>query len=904
MTAVFVDRTESLNALASVADALADGRSSVLVIEGESGMGKSTLLREFVERTTDAGTTSCRVVLVCSTPGIGTHRPYGPILDALHELQRRSSKPMRRSSWWGRALGRGAMAAAPDLLSAAVPGLGMLFAAGREFTDAAVSTGSIPGDSLLPVQTTVTQQVIEVLLEQARADDPLLLIIDDLQLCDVTTLELLHLLLPRLAGEPLGLVLGVSSYTSTLGNGPAVKTLLEAWRGSHRELMSGHMLPPLPDWAVRQLVDARLHGQGVPADFALQLAHATAGRPIFVEQCLQLWQPAYGARVPLPRDLPAAVDDRIDLLDDRCRELLVIGATMGEFFFSHTVAEVAGVPHSQVQDLLRRVAHEHGLIRERCEGLPAWAGCLNTDWYDFEHRILQHGIRGRQSQGARLGRHARLAEALRQLPHAPSERAPRELRALIADQLCQAGPACAGQSSAAHYELARSVAVDDLSFAQAEQHCRTAIESARLLPQETPERDLRLVEAVELLLCLTEVRWKGVESEQNSGGIDTLAAEAEQAAHRLGDRLLIARTTLQRGKTLMAVQGLRPSLAKLEEAVQHARGCEGAGGAAALFVAMVEYGRQLPKRDLQAGLRVLIEAEEFYASDPSLEEAGNPVLQHARNLNEMQIGVNLFDAGHLGEARRRLLRCTDRLRGERLRAELPIALNYLSQLHLAMGAYEDAETVLREALEFEERRGGDSGWHAYNSALLALRATHDPARRDEAAQRIRDAWHETERTRLASLMPIVRNLYIEVLLRLREDPELARRLADDTLAETRETGMVRSEIAGYCLRGRIRLATGDTDLAVRDVRHALTLLAEHGDLPALRTEEVLYDAATALTASGNGSEATQLLDRARREVLRKAEGIGDMELRTRFLNAVPLNRELFGYEGEGEGGTE
>jgi hypothetical protein len=240
----------------------------------------------------------------------------------------------------------------------------------------------------------------------------------------------------------------------------------------------------------------------------------------------------------------------------------------------------------------------------------------------------------------------------------------------------------------------------------------------------------------------------------------------------------------------------------------------------------------------------------------------------------------------------RLVRCTDRLRAETFRAELPIALNYLAQLHLATGSFTEAETALRDALTFEEDRGGASGWHAYNNALLALCAARDPARRTEALERIRAAWRETEETWLANLVPIVRNLYVDVLLQLDEDPDLAHRLADRTLTETRETGMVRSEIAAHTLRSRIGLAAGHTDLAARDARRALALLAEHGDMPALRTEEVLYDTARALLASGSRHEARTLRARARTEVLRKADTIDDPVLRDRFLSEVPLNHAL------------
>ncbi|MDQ8703523.1 AAA family ATPase [Streptomyces sp. LHD-70] len=889
MTSIFVDRVETLDVLGGVAERLARGDGSFLVLEAETGMGKSASLEEFRDRS-EGG--PCRVVLVRGTPGIGTRRPYGPFVDAVSELHVSDERGARRS-WWARLMGQGAMAAAPDVLSAMVPGLGAAFAAGRSVAQAAVSTGSIPGDSLLPLQSALSLRWMEVLLEKAREGAPLLLIIDDFQRCDEASLEVLDLLLSRLEGEPLGIVLGLGTYASESGNGKVVENLLDVWQARYPQLMDRHSLPALPGWAVGELVQARLGGHVVPDGFAERLADVTGGRPVFVEQCLRLWRPGYGTEVPLPDELPAAVEDRLQRLGPQERELLTVGATMGEFFFSHTLAEVTGLPLTQVQDLLHRIQHEHGLVRERSRrDMPGWAAALHVDWFDFEHRVLQHGIRAGQSEGARLGRHARIAGALAALPRDALTSLPREVQVMIADQLRAAGPACAAQSAAAHFELARSCAVEDLAFAQAEQYCRTAIDAARQLPEQHSDRDRRLVEAIELLLSLTEVRWRGHSAQDDPSGIDALATEAEGAARRLGDRLLIARTTLLRGKTLMAVRGLRPSLDKLEEAVARAREC-GEGGVTTLFVALVEYGRQLPKLNLRDGLRILFEAEQLYASAPQLGETGNPVLQHARNLNEMQIGVNLYDSGRFTEALHRLEHCVDRLDSDTPQAELPIALNYLAQLHLAMGAYEEARAVLLRALEVEGDSSARSGWYAYNSALLALLVARVPERADEALQRMRDAWTQTQESSLANLVPIVRNLYVEVLLETGRDLRLAEQLARDTLVETETTAMVRSTIAAHGLRSRIHLATGDTGRAADDARRALALLEQYGEMPALRTEEVLHDAARALAAHGEGVEAADLFERAREEVLRKANGIADEQRRAHYLTAVPLNRALF-----------
>lgn len=889
VTTDFVDRVEDMAELRAMTAALAEGRGSALVVEGVSGIGKTALLREFARQVAeDPGRPRCRVVSARCLPVIGHSLTYGLITDVLLELQPAAKRPSRIRQLLG-FTGRNVVAAAPDVLSTLVPGLGAAFVVGRNITEAALSSGAMPGDSLLPHQHGIAVRLGQALLDMARAGAPVLLMIDDVQCIDQMSLLVLFRLLESLPGQPLSLVLGYATDGSGAANAGAreVRELLHRWE--LEGLVRRRTLGGLPQAAVAELVQRR---RG-PSDLAAQLSKVTRGHPIFVTLCLKQWQAGDGPRVNLPATVSDMVRGRTDRLGGRDRTLLQVGAVQGETFLSRTVAEVADVPHSEVMERLSRISRDHGLILPA--RLPSWAQQAASDCYQFEHRALQEAVYAQQTRGQQRARHARSAAALTALAAPNPADAPLELRLEIARHLRLGGQECVSASAAAHYALARSAAIDGLSFTEAEQHCAEAIRAARKLPGDDGDRDRRLVEAIELLLSLTEVRWRGQHAVAGGPDIDALAAEAEQAALGCADPVLVARTTLLRGKTLLATRGVEPALGKLREAVERATATE---DAVALFVAKVEYGRQLSKRDLAGALAQLREAEELYTTDPRLGGSGDPVLQHARNLGEMQLGVTLFDSGHLGEARRRLLRCTARLRDEPLRAELPIALNYLAQLHLAMGDDQPARTVLREALDFEEARGGDSGWHANNSALLALSLCREPERRAESLAMIEAAWLETQRTWLANLVPIVRNLLAQVLLETAGGGEAeadaldrAYRLAGDTVVETRRTGMVRSEIAALSLRSRIRLQQGDTEAATRYAREALSILGEIGDMPALRTEEVLFHAARALGRNGAAEDARSLLERARTEVSRKAGHIDDADQRRRFL-AERLNRRI------------
>ncbi|MFG2719750.1 AAA family ATPase [Streptomyces sp. NPDC048416] len=890
MRTEFVDRVEHMAELRALAAGLFSGRGGAVVLDSIAGMGKTSLLDAFArlpERDPDLG--ALRVVGARCHPGIGPGLVYGPVVDLLLPLARTVKEPGPVRQFLGLTR-RGLMKSAPELLSAMVPGLGLAFTIGQEVTQASLATGSMPFDSLQPFQQSVALQIAEAVLDVARSGAPVVMTIDDVQHMDPSSMLVIDRLLRHLADAPLGLVLSHTTDAARAGGHAAVvEEMLQRWADDG--VLARRRLGGLPTDAIHELV--RSTHPTAPLTFSDNLARLTDGHAIFVRLCLDEWRQDAGDEIDLPPSLSRVVEARMRHLSDEDRELLAVAATQGAVFLSRVVADVLDARDSDVMERLRRIA-DTGLIELTVP--PSWAAAEAADCYRFQHGALWRVVYETQSPGQARTRHAAVARALTAEQPAGGT-PPLPLLLEIADHLRRGGPSCLAASAEAHYSLARSAATEGLSFAEAERHCEEAIRATQNLPVGDPARDRMLIQATELLLSLTEVRWRGNSTTAGGPDIDALAAEAEAAAARCGVPELRIRTALLRGKTLLATEGLVPSLAKLREAVDLA---EAYGDPVPLFVARVEYGRQVSKRRLSDGLAQLREAERLYATDPRLGERDDPVLQHARNLGEMQLGISLFDSGHLGEALERLRRCTERLAGESLKAELPIALNYLAQVYVALGEEAEAEEVLRTALDFEAERGGDSGWHAYNTALLAQLLVPHPSRSAEGVRLMEEAWAETQRTWLVNLVPIVRNLYAQALL---ETPtpsvdarERAARLVVDTIVETRRSGMVRSEVAALSLRSRVLLAQGDLGEAEVSAREALSLLNEVGDMPALRTEEMLYQAAVVLRAAGNHAEARVLLARALAEVTRKAEGIADDRLREGFLQNVPLNRAVFHAE--------
>lgn len=491
-------------------------------------------------------------------------------------------------------------------------------------------------------------------------------------------------------------------------------------------------------------------------------------------------------------------------LPGKDRTMLVRAAAQGYWFDSATLGELAEKGATAARDRQHLLAStSHFIVPAEA---PDWARRERADHYRFRHQALRRLIESLQSAEQRRDLHERIAlAAIERL----GESASYEQRLEIARHLREAGDHCFALSSDFHLALARDAATRLLGLGDAERLCGHAIDAAQAMPQDRPERHRRVVDSAMLYLSLTEVRWKGISRPTGERDSDALSAAAEAAAEALGDRALRARALMMRGKSLMTTTGLGPGLERLERAVEEARGLP---DPTALYIATIEYGRQVSKRSLAAGIAQLTAAEELRRTDPRIHGSDDPVLLHARNLGEIQFGISLFDDGRLGRARERLETAVARLRREGNRTEFPIALNYLARLRYCLGETAAAEEVLDEAVTFENV---PSGWRAYNTALLATvraAAGHPEA---ECLQLMARAWQETERTWLLNLVPIVRNLHAELSLRAGRLDE-AERLARVTVEETRVTGMVRSEIAAHSLPGRITLARGEREAALTE----------------------------------------------------------------------------------------
>ena len=347
--------------LAQLQAALADtaaGRPSLAFVVGESGVGKSRLVRELQAR---AAADGVRVLSgECVELGEG-ELAYAPLITALRPLARDGDPVLDALPGDIR-----------DELATLLPGLG----SGRERARGG-------GD-----QARVFEALLAVLDALSR-DAAVLLVIEDLHWADASTRAFLRFLAAALGEEPL---LVVATYRpDELHRRHPLRPLLaelERVRAVRIDLAAFS-----PDELAEQLAAIL----GSPPDAALveRLYARSEGNPLFTEELLAAGMDGRGA---LPPSLAAALALRIERLGDDAQEVVRVLSAGGQLDDA-VLAEVAGLDRRALREGLREAVASHIVV-------------LDGDRYMLRHALLREAVYDDLLPGERAELHRALARTL------------------------------------------------------------------------------------------------------------------------------------------------------------------------------------------------------------------------------------------------------------------------------------------------------------------------------------------------------------------------------------------------------------------------------------------------------------------------------------------------------------
>ncbi|HEY1914417.1 MAG TPA: AAA family ATPase [Streptosporangiaceae bacterium] len=384
-----VGRERELTALV----AAVGGGPSVVLIEGEAGIGKTRLVREFLS--SPAGRRAAPLVACC--PPFRQPHTLGPVVDAIRQTAR-DVAALRLS----------------ELAGALRP----------LFPEWATALPPAPGP--LEDATAARHRVFRALAELLAGLGTRLLVVEDAHWADEATLEFLLFLA---SGPAPQLTLVLTSRPEDVPDGSLLRRLSRLAAGSTGVRLA---LDSLDVAQTGRLISSMLAGEHVSEQFAAFLHERTEGLPLAVEESIRLmgdrsdlafrhgaWARRHLDSIEVPPTVRDAVLERTDRLGPAALAVLRAAAVLGEPAPESVLLPVAGL------------AGEEGRA-----GLYEALGCgLLTDNFfpygqtlTFRHMLAARAVYEAIPAPLRRELHLRAGCALEDLPALPPARLARHFR--------------------------------------------------------------------------------------------------------------------------------------------------------------------------------------------------------------------------------------------------------------------------------------------------------------------------------------------------------------------------------------------------------------------------------------------------------------------------------------------
>jgi len=554
----FVGREQELRALAERWELVKAGHGQVVIISGEPGIGKSRLARQFREIL--AGEPHSWLESFCSSFDINT--PFAPGVNLIVSSFIGSTNGTAEERF---ATLEQSLRDADLKVEEAVPLL-------AEMLNLPLPSRYQP--SLAPPDQR-RRRLIAVLAQWASALarlQPLVLLLDDAQWADPSTLELHQALVEQCATIPIMLI-----HTARPEfNAP--------WpsRKNHSHLMLAGLSGPHTREMARLSVT-----QTALSDRTLDLvAERTDGVPLFVEELARVVAETNGVAADeqqIPVTLADSLMARIDRLG-AAKEIAQIAAVVGRGFSYDLLREIASKPDDELRAALGRVVDADLIVA---------TGTLPDATYVFKHVMVRDAAYGSLLRSRRRELHRTVARALTGKFAERGEADP----ALLAHHLTEAGE---GDHATAAWKLAADRSASRGAFAEAANHYSRALEVLSSIPDSDARNEREMALLVSLGSALTPTKglasrevestfvrarelgsrighvrsaailglWQGYLTRGELGAAQTLAEQRLEIAQRIGAPLSLCWGHFAVGATLMHRGMLPASLTHLQAAVE------------------------------------------------------------------------------------------------------------------------------------------------------------------------------------------------------------------------------------------------------------------------------------------------------------------------------------------------
>jgi predicted ATPase/DNA-binding winged helix-turn-helix (wHTH) protein len=372
----------------------------IVFITGEPGIGKTSLVDEFL-RQAATDRTSMRIARGQCVEGYGGKEAYYPILEALGQLCQGSQ---------GESV--------VQILATHAPTWLVQFPALVNSRQRDMLQREIRGAT----HERMLREIGEA-LEIISTEKPSLLVLEDMQWVDLSTVDLISALARRRAPSKLMLIGTYRPVDVTLVGHPlkAVKQDLLVHR-----LCREIALEPLGEAEVAEYLAIESAGLAAPEGLAGLIYRHTEGNPLFIVATLDhmrdrgliaLENGTWQIKVPLeridleaPESLRQMIELQIERLSEEEQRALEVGSVTGALFTTEVHAAAANTDVESFENLCQGLSRRHQIVRS-ADSQEFPDGTTSTR-YEFVHALYREVLYHRLSPGRRAKIHLQVGERL------------------------------------------------------------------------------------------------------------------------------------------------------------------------------------------------------------------------------------------------------------------------------------------------------------------------------------------------------------------------------------------------------------------------------------------------------------------------------------------------------------
>jgi predicted ATPase len=452
-----VGREQEVGLLLERWEQVKEGEGQVVLLSGEAGIGKSRLVQVLKERV--AGEAHIKLECYCSP--YHQNSAFYPLIGLLQRLLefQRDDSPEEKLHKLEDALER-ANFSSPEIVPLFAPLL------------------SLPLPDRYPPLTLTPQRQRQKILETSLTwllrlaqQQPVLVVVEDLQWIDPSTLELLNLVIDQ---GPTARILTLLTFRPDLFSSP--------W--TFRSHLTQLTLSRLSRKQGEVMVEKVARGKALPVEVFRQLVDKTDGVPLFVEELTKMVLESGFLRerendyelvgsLPLLA-IPATLHDSLMARLDRlgtAKETAQLAATLGREFPYELIQAVSPIGEETLRHDLARLADAE-LLHQR--GLPPQARYL------FKHALIQEVAYQSLLKSKRQQSHQQIAQVLQEQFPEVRETQPE----LLAHHYTAAGLTA---QAIPYWQKAGQRALERSANVEAVSHLSKGLELLQTLP-DTPAR--------------------------------------------------------------------------------------------------------------------------------------------------------------------------------------------------------------------------------------------------------------------------------------------------------------------------------------------------------------------------------------------------------------------------------